>query len=227
MATVGALSPPPLPIIEQRGLTEIRVHCDVDLSEAQISSINSRLQGAGLSPITNRRRQLRWAITGEDGGFWEFRIELYILTGSDSPSPLLHIMVIADKAVRTEPTAYRRSRRTVERIRSLVDAVFKEDLTAELECNMTCHTSTDSWLLPHLLPLNPDFPEESAIEEITGVIGGSADGVVKFVVDRVATNPMMFHIWSAFKHELPLSQSVLVEAMGRGISMLESIGVWE
>ena len=150
MATAEAPNPPPLKIIEEHGLVEIYLHCDFELSEAQFATITSKLQAASLPRIENRRRQLRWATPGDDGGFWEFRVELYALS-RDTDSPSLHLMVIGDK-VGTEPTPYRRSRRTVERIRSLVDALFAETLTAELDCSMTWHTSSDSWPLPRVLP---------------------------------------------------------------------------
>jgi hypothetical protein len=227
VATAGGPNPPPVHIIEEHDLTEIHIHCDVGLSETQLANINSSLQDGGLSPIRSRRRELKWAITGEGGGFWEFRIQMYTLSGRDEDSLLLHILIAGDKVVRTEPTAYRRSRRTVERIKTLVDALFQEELKAELDCNMTWHSSPDSWLLPIVLPLDPPFPEESVIQEISGVIGCSTDGNVKFVVDRVATDPMMFHIWLGFKHELPLSPNVMVEAIAQGIAMLEAINLWD
>ena len=227
MATAGGQNPPPFHVIEEHGLTEISVHCDVELSEAQLERINSSVQKAGLSPISNRRRQLRWATPGGDGGFWEFRIELNTLSGRSGDSLSLHLLMAGDKVVRREPTAYSRSRRTVERITALTDALFHEQLTAELDCSMTWHSSSDSWLLPLVLPLKPDFPEESPIQEISGVIGGSTDGAVKFVADRVGTDPMMFHVWLSFKRDLTLSKKVMVEAISRGISILEDINLWE
>ena len=226
MATAGSSNPPPIQVTEEPGLTDIQVHCDLKLSNAQFARINSRLQDAGLPTIESRRRQLRWATPGEDGGFWEFRLDLYTLAGRERESLSLHFMVVGDKVVRTKPTAYRRSRRTIDRISALVAALFQEDLKAELDCSMTWHSSPDSWLLPLVLPMNPRFPEDSVIQEISGVIGGSADGSVKFVVDRVATDPMMFHIWLGFKHELPLSPKVMVEAIAQGVSMLEDINLW-
>ena len=227
MATVGGPNPPPIHITEEHGLTEAQVHCDLDISETQLASINSSLQGAGLPPIRSRRRELRWAIPGDEGGFWEFRIGLYTLSGRGEESPSLHILMACNKSVRTEPTAYRRSHRTVERIRTLVDALFQEDLKAELDCSMTWHSSPDSWLLPLVLPLNPSFPEESIIQEISGVIGGSTDGNVKFVVDRVTVDPMMFHIWLGSKHELSLTPQVMVKTIAQGVSILEDISMWE
>ena len=227
MATVGGPTPPPVHITEEHGLTEIQVHCDVELSEARLANINRCLQDAELSPITSKRRQLRWATPGERDGFWDFRIELYTLSGRDGEAQALHIRLTSDKLVRTEPTAYRRSRRTIERVRALVDALFQEGLNPELDCSMTWHSSPDSWLLPRVLPINLDFLEDSIIQEISGVIGGSTDGSVKFVVDRVATDPMMFHVWLGFKHELPLSSNVMVEAIVQGVSMLENVNLWE
>ena len=227
MATAGGPNPPPIHVIEEHGLTEISVHCDVALSEAQLGRINSSLQEAGLPPVGNRKRRLRWATPGEGGGFWEFRIELFTLSERSDESLSMHFMMVGDKVARREPTAYRRSRGTVERIRALVDSLFQEQLTAESECSMTWHSSPESWLLPMVLPLNPDFPEESTIQEISGVVGGSTDGAVKFVVDRVGTDPMTFHVWLAFKRDLTLSQKVMVEAISQGISMLEDINLWE
>ena len=92
---------------------------------------------------------------------------------------------------------------------------------------MTWHSSPDSWLLPQVLPLTPDFPEGSSIQEISGVTGGSTDGTVKFLVDKVGTDPMTFHVWLAFKRHLTLSQKVMTEAISQGISMLENISMWE
>ena len=80
---------------------------------------------------------------------------------------------------------------------------------------------------PTRTALNPHFPEESAIQEISGVIGGSVDRTVKFVVERVVNDPMMFHIWLGFKHELLISHNVMVEAITLGVSKLEHIGLWE
>ena len=184
MATAGSPNPPPIYITEEHGLTEFQVHCDLDLSDEQLESINSSLGVAGIPSISNRRRQLRWATPSESGGFWEFRIELYRLSGRDRESQPLHIMMVGDKVVRTEPTAYRRSRRSAERIMAVVDALSQEYLKMELDCSLTWHSSSDSWPLPIVLPLNPQFPVGSAIQEITGVIGGSTDDAVKFVVDR-------------------------------------------
>ena len=79
MATAGSPNPPPIHVTEEHGLTEIHVHCDIELSDAQFARITSSLRDAGLSPIESRRGQLRWATPSEDGGFWEFRIELYTL----------------------------------------------------------------------------------------------------------------------------------------------------
>ena len=227
MATAGGPNPPPIHVIEEHGLTEISVHCDVALSEAQLGRINSSLQEAGLPPVGNKKRQLRWATPGEGGGFWEFRIELYTLPERSGESPSMHVMMVGDKVVRREPSAHMRSRGTVEKIRTLVGTLFQEQLTAELDCSMTWHSSHDSWLLPMVLPLQPDFPEESTIQEISGVIGGSTDGEVKFIVDKVGTDPLAFHIWLAFKRHLTLSQKVMTEAISLGISMLENISLWE
>ena len=227
MATAGSPNPPPVHITEEHGLTEAQVHCDLDLSEAQLASINSKLQSAGIPLIRDRKRELRWATPGEEGGFWDFRIELYTLPGRDEESRSLHILVVGNKASRTEPTLYRRSRRTVERIRALVNALFQENLKAEFDCNLTWHSSPDSWLLPLVLPLNPSFREESIIQEITGVIGGSSDGNVRFVVDRVAHDPMTFHVWLGSKHELSLSPQVVVEAVTKGASILQDINLWD
>ena len=226
MATPGTPAPPPIHITEEHGLTEVQVHCDIELSNAQLESIDSRLRGARIPSIDSRRRQLRWATPSEDSGFWEFRIEFYTLSGRDSETQPLHIMVVGNKVVRTEPTTYRRSRRTTERIRAVVDALSLEHLKEELDCSLTWHSSSDSWPLPLVLPLTPQFPEGSAIQEITGVIGGSSDDAVKFVVDRAGTDPMMFHIWLGFKYELTLSSKVIVEAIAQGVSMLEDINLW-
>ena len=229
MTAAGGLSglPIPIEIKEEHGVTEAQVHCDIELSDERLASINSNLQDVGLSPIESRRkRPLRCAIPGEEGGFWEFRIELYVLSGRNSESPSLHFLVVVNNLVRTEPIPHRRSRRTLENIKALVDAVFREGLEAELDCSVTWHPSTDLWPLPSLLPMKPRFPEDSVIQEISGVIGGSADGTVKFVVDRVATDPMLFHIWLGFKRELPLSSKVMVEVISQGVSMLEGIDMW-
>ena len=227
MATAGGPNPPPLHVIEEHGLTEISVHCDVALSEAQLGRINSSLHEAGIPAVGNRKRQLRWATPGEGGGFWEFRIELYTLSERSGESPSMHVMMVGDKVVRREPSAHMRSLRTVEKIRTLVGTLFQEQLAAEFDCSMTWHSSPDSSILPRVLPLTPDFPEESPIQEISGVIGGSADGEVSFLVDKVGTNPMTFHIWLAFKRDLTLSQKVMTEAINQGISMLENINLWE
>jgi hypothetical protein len=227
VATAGDLNPPPVHITEKHGLTEVQIHCDLDLSDAQLARINANLDSAGLSPIRDRRRELRWATLGEEGGFWDFRIELYTLSGrAEGPRPL-HISMIGSKASRTEPTPYRRSRRTVERIRALVNALSQENLKAEFDCNLTWHSSPDSSLLPSVLPVNASFPEESVIQEITGVIGGNPDGNVRFVVDRVAHDPLMFHVWLGSKHELSLSPQVMVEAVTKGVSMMKDINVWD
>ena len=223
MATAGSSTPPPIQITEERGLTEIQVHCDLELSDALLGNINSKLQQAGLPLIGSRKRQFKWATPGEDGGFWEFRTELYTL---DREPRSLHFMLTGDK-LRTRPSAYQRSNRAVQRASVLTDALFQEDAKTELDCSGTWHVSPDSWLLPAVLPLNPHFPENSVIQEISGVIGGSTDGSVKFVVDRVATEPMMFHIWLGFKHELLLSPKVMVEAVDQGVSILEGIKLWE
>ena len=227
MATAGGSTPPPVHIKEEHGLTEVHVHCDVELSEGQLARVNSRFQDAGLSPIQSKRRRLRWATRGEDGGFWEYRIELCTISDREKDSLSLHILMAGDKVVRMEPSAYRRSRRTVERIRTVVDALSQEHLRAEVDCSITWHSSSDSWLLPLVLPLNPRFPEKSVIQEISGVIGGSIDGAVQFVVDRAKTDPVLFHIWLAFKHELAISPTVMVEAIAQGVSMLGDINLWE
>ena len=226
MATAGDPNPPPIHVIEGHGLTEISVHCDVVLSEAQLERINSGLQEAGLPTVSNRKRQLRWATPGEGGGFWEFRIELYTLSERSGESPLMHVMMAGDKMVRREPSARMRSRRTVEKIGKLVGTLFQEQLAAEFDCSMTWHSSHDSWLFPMVLPLQPDFPEESTIQEISGVIGGSTDGEVRFLVDKVGSDPLAFHIWLAFKHHLAFSQKVMAEAVSQGTSMLENISLW-
>ena len=114
MATAGGPNPPPIHVIEEHGLTEISVHCDVALSEAQLGRINSNLQEAGLPPVGNRKRRLRWATPGEGGGFWEFRIELYTLSERSGESPSMHVIMVGDKVVRREPSAHMRSRGTVE-----------------------------------------------------------------------------------------------------------------
>ena len=226
MATAGGLISPPVHIKEEHGLTQVHIHCDVELSEGQLGRINSRFQDAGLPPVQSKRRQLRWATQGEGGGLWGYRIELCTILGKEKDSLLLHILMVGDKAVHTEPTAYRRSQRTVERIRTVVDALSQEHIRADVDCSITWHSSSDSWLLPRVLPLNPSFPEKSVIQEISGVIGGSADGAVQFVVDRAKTDPMLFHIWLAFKHELAISPTVMVEATAQGAAMLEDINVW-
>ena len=223
MATAGSSNPPPIQVKEERGLTEIQVHCDIEVSDEQLANINSRLQCSGLPPIESRRRRLRWAIPGDDGGFWEFRIELYIL---EREPRSLHFMINGDK-LRTTPSAHRRSRRTVQRASALANALFREEVKTDVDCSATWHSSPDSWLLPNVLPLNPPFPENSVIQEISGVIGGSTDGTVRFLVDRASTDPMLFHVWLGFKHELLLSPKVMVEAIDQGVSILEDINLWE
>ena len=227
MATVGGPNSPPIYVIEERGLTEAQIHCDIELSRVQLESINSSLQDVGQSQIGSRKRQLRWATQVEAGVFWDFRTEFHTLSGRDRESPSLHFLLVGDKVVRTEPSAYRRSLRTVERVRTFLNALFQEKLEVEFDCSVTWHSSPESWLLPTVLPLDPRFPERCAIQEISGVIGGSTDGAVKFVVDRVATDPMMFHIWLGFKQELSLSPMILAEAAAQGASMLDDINLWE
>ena len=226
MATAGASTPPPVHIKEEHGLTEVHVHCDVELSEGQLARINSRFQEAGQPPIQSKRRQLRWATREEGGSFWSYRIELGIISGGEEDSLSLHIVMVGDKAVHTEPPAHRRSRRTVERVRTVLDALSEERLRTEVDCRMTWHSSSDSWLFPLVLPLNPRFPEKSVIQEISGVIGGSTDGAVQFVVDRARIDPVLFHIWLGFNHELVISPTVMVEAIAYGVSMLEDINLW-
>ena len=65
------------------------------------------------------------------------------------------------------------------------------------------------------------------IRELTGVIGGSSDGNVKFVVDRVTTESETFHIWLGFQWEATFTAGLLVEAINRGSSMLEDINLWK
>ena len=226
MAVEESSSLPPIHIIDSRGVTMVSVHRDIELGESEFAILNSTLESAGMSPVRNRRSKLGWATSSQTGEFWEFEIELFTLSGRERASPQLHVMLVGNKAGRTEPTAYKRSRRTVNKVGSLVGALFSEGISGTFDCSVTLHSTSDSWLLPRILPVRPEFPEESAIQEISGLIGGSVDGLTKFVVDRVTTEPMMFHIWLGFKSELSLSRNVLVEAITQGVAMLEEINLW-
>ena len=216
----------PIHIPDSRDVTEISVHRDVDLVESEFEALNSALTTAGVSPIGNRRTKLGWATPSQSGVYWEFEIELYTLPGREGTSLQLHMMLVGNKISHTTPTAYKRSRRALNRIRPLANVLFSEKISGAFDCAVTMHSTSDSWLLPMVLPVQPDFPEESAIQEVSGVIGGSVDGMTKFVVDRVRTDPMMFHVWLGFKTDLSFSQNILAEAATEGTAILEKINLW-
>ena len=217
---------PPIYVFDSRDVTEVSVHRDVELGESEFESLNSTLERAGISPIGSRRTKLTWATPTPTGEFWEFEIEFYTLPARERASPQLHLMLVSNKSTHTKPTAYKRSRRTVNKAGALVNVLFGEGFNGTFDCSVTLHSLSDSWLLPQVLPVRPGFTEESTIQEVTGVIGGSTDGLTKFVVDRVRNEPMMFHIWLSFKGELSLSRDILVEAIAQGVAMLEDINLW-
>lgn len=227
MGTSGIPNLPPIDIIERHGLTEVQVHCDVQFSEEQLASINTNLHEMGQPPIRNRKRRLRWATSREDGGYWEFHIETYTIADKQENSPTLHLQVGAHKLIRDVPTVHLRSTRTSWRIKTLVETLSQEKLASRFDCSLIWHSLPRAWLLPEILPLNARFPEGSVIQEISGVAGGSIDGTVKFVVDRISTNPIMFHVWLAFQYQQALTPKILTQVVSHGSSMLENINMWE
>ena len=227
MATAENPNPPPISIIEKHGLTEISVHCHVEYSQEQLARINSKLHEAGQTTIPNRRHRLRWATPGETERYWEFRIEAYTIADQERHSRSLHFLVDSHRLIRGVPTAQLRSARTIRRIRTLVEALSQEELTSQFDCNLTWHSSPETSILPNVLPLNSRFPENSIIQEISGVIGRSTDGTVNFVVDRISTEPMRFHIWLGFQYQQALTPKILTQTIDHGSSMLEKINLWE
>ena len=109
----------------------------------------------------------------------------------------------------------------------MVEALSQEKLAPRFDCSLIWHSSPRAWLLPEILPLNTRFPEGSVIQEISGVAGGSIDGTVKFVVDRISTEPTMFHVWLVFQYQQTLTPEILTQAISHGSSMLENINMWE
>ena len=226
MATAENPSSPPVNVIGDHGLTAVSVHCDVELSEQRFANINENLIRLGHHPIRNRRRQFRWANRGQTGDFWEFHIETRNIADREAASPTFHFVLEGSKSINDLPSARLRSTRTTDKIKSLVEAISLEDLMPRFDCQLTWHPTSETRLLPDVLPSNPEFPENSVIQELSGVIGGSRDGSVKFVVERTPVEPTMFHIWLTFPFEGALTPIILTQVIEQGSSMLETINLW-
>ena len=226
VVSIGNMNGDPLGITEKHGLTDVYVHCDLELSEARLAVLNGNLQKVEHRPVRNRRSQLRWATRSESEDYWEFLLETRTMTGAEE-SLRFHLGVSGRNVAREVPKPHLRSRRTIAKVFSLVEVLSGADLTTRFDCHLTWHSSSENGLRPDMLPSSPAFPEDSVIRELTGVIGGSSDGNVKFVVDRVTTESETFHIWLGFQWEATFTAGLLVEAINRGSSMLEDINLWE
>ena len=226
MASLGHSNVHPLGISEKHGLTDVYVHCDLEFSRSRFDSLNANLQKADHPPVRSRRRQLRWSHGLGSDEYWEFQLETRAMGGSQEPARL-HLAVSSRKLPSGAPSAHLRSSRTISRADSFVRVLSAEELTGPFDCHLTWHSSGDAALRPDVLPFSPEFPGYSVIQELSGVIGGSADGNVKFVVDRTATEPRMFHIWLGFQWEATFGPELLVKSVVHGTSMLEAINLWE
>ena len=226
MAAAGNPNAPPIDILEKHGLTEAHVHCDIEFPLEQLERVNAKLRESGQPPFQNRKRQLRWATPGETGDYWEFQLEAYILAEGEEHPPTLHLLIRGHQSIRGLPRPHLRSTRTIEKIRSLVEVLSHESLTTKFDCDLTWHSSAELMLLPDVLPLNPRFPDDSVIQEISGVIGRSADGTTRFIVDRSSTEPVMFHVSLNFQHEAAFTPNIVAQAVYHGSEILEKMNMW-
>lgn len=218
---------PPIVIVEKYDLTGVQVHCDFDFSRRQLEDVNVRLHAEGFPSIQKRSRRVRWASQSDVGDYWDFYIESQTLGDDEESGPSVHFVLEASKPRMDVPIPYRRSRRVLNRAGTLIGALAQQSSAQQFDCQVTWHPAPDASFFSDVLPVGNAFPEGSVIEEISGVIGGSTDRTTKFMVDRVGSDPPLYHVWAAFPRLLTINPEILVEAASFGSSLLDDINVWE
>lgn len=170
---------------------------------------------------------MRWAAQSDVGDYWNFYIEAQTLGDEEDADPSVHFVLDAYKSRREVPSPYRRSSRVLNRAGTLIGALAQQSATHQFDCQVTWHPTPTAPFFPDVLPVGDAFPEGSAIEEISGVVGGNADQTIKFMVDRVRNDPVMYHVWVSFPRLLTIDAEILVEAASGGSSLMDDINVWE
>ena len=225
MATAGNKLPSPITFSERYGIIYLSIHSDMSLSYEQLALVNSELFQSGNESIGTKKRKVSWAVAGESGIYWTFTLETNIVpTDEDNESTSLHFLLRGHRCTSELPSAYMRSRRIRARVQAVVDALSRERLRSDFLCSLAWHRESPEGPLTNLIPLLPDFPSDSVIQEISGVIGGSTDGAVKFVVDRASSTTWDYHVSLIFPSQQTLSSNTLDAITEQGASMMIKLG---
>lgn len=227
LTTAGNPTTPPVKITEGHDLTSVLVHYDFDFSSQQLQDINAELLAVGAPPLRRASRRAHWASQSDIGDHWDFYIDAQVLGDEEDAYPTVHFVLNASKPRVGTPIPYRRSSRAHNRARATIKVLAEHAPPQQFDCQVTWHPMPVTPFFTDMLPVDHDFPDHSTINEITGVVGSNPDRSIRFMVDRVETEPSMYHVWVTFSRHLTLDPDILDQAASYGSSLLDEINVWE